>query len=45
MSKELIDAFELMGIGMAGIFVALLIIYLASLLLLKVFPEEEQKNG
>ena len=33
--------FEIMAIGMGGIFASLLIIYGASLLLLKVFPEKK----
>ncbi len=43
MSEQLMSAFELMGLGMVGIFIALLVIYAASLLLLKVFPDEDVK--
>ena len=43
MSEQLMSAFELMGLGMAGIFIALLVICAASLLLLKVFPDEDVK--
>lgn len=39
--ENLGQAFEIMGIGMAGIFIVLGIIYGASVLLLKVFPEKK----
>lgn len=38
--KLIYEAFQIMGVGMAGIFAVLLIIYAASVLLLKIFPEE-----
>ncbi len=37
MSENLITAFELLGIGWGGIFVVMMIIYLVSLALSKVF--------
>ncbi|WP_256370773.1 OadG-related small transporter subunit [Erysipelothrix sp. HDW6C] len=37
----LTEAFKIMGIGMGGIFLALGIIYAASVVLLKVFPEDK----
>lgn len=37
MSKNLITAFELLGIGWGGIFVVMIIIYLVSLALSKIF--------
>lgn len=37
MSENLITAFELLGIGWGGIFVVMIIIYLVSLALSKVF--------
>ena len=37
MSENLITAFELLGIGWGGIFVVMIIIYLVSLALSKIF--------
>ncbi len=37
------EGLKIMVVGMGGIFAALLIIYAASALLLKVFPEEAKK--
>lgn len=37
MSENLITAFELLGIGWGGIFVVMIVIYLVSLALSKVF--------
>lgn len=34
------QALEIMGLGMGGIFIALFILYLCSLLLLKLFPNK-----
>ncbi len=42
--ENLQGAFEIMGVGMAGIFIALGIIYLASVVLLKAFPQDEKKD-
>lgn len=38
---DIMPALEIMVIGMGGIFAALLIIYAASAVLLKVFPEDK----
>lgn len=38
MSENLITAFELLGIGWGGIFVVMIIIYLVSMGLCKMFP-------
>ncbi len=38
MSEDLIIAFELLGIGWGGIFLVMLIIYLVSLGLARLFP-------
>ncbi|MGT2930100.1 OadG-related small transporter subunit [Streptococcus dentasini] len=35
---DLIQAFELMGLGMAGVFIVLGVLYAAAELLLKIFP-------
>jgi len=35
------EGFKIMAVGMGGIFASLLIIYAASVLLLKFFPEEK----
>ncbi len=35
------QALEIMALGMAGIFIVMIILYLASLLLIKVLPEEK----
>lgn len=37
----ILQALEIMVLGMAGIFAVLLIIYAASVILLKAFPEEK----
>lgn len=36
---------ELMGIGMLGIFTVLFILYLTSILLIKLFPSREDKHS
>lgn len=41
MSENLITAFELLGIGWGGIFVVMIIIYLVSLALSKIFAPRE----
>ncbi len=38
MSADLIKAIELLGLGWGGVFAVILIIYLASLLLSKLYP-------
>ncbi len=35
------QALEIMALGMAGIFIVMIILYLASLLLIKVLPDEK----
>lgn len=35
---------ELMGVGMLGIFTVLFILYLISILLIRLFPEKERKD-
>lgn len=42
--ENLQGAFEIMVIGMSGIFIALGIIYLASTALLKNFPKTDEKE-
>ena len=41
MSENLITAFELLGIGWGGIFVVMIIIYLVSMALMKIFPADK----
>lgn len=42
MSQDLIASFKLMGVGMLGIFIALGVIYLATVGLMKFFPAEDE---
>ena len=35
------QALEIMALGMAGIFIVMIILYLASLLLIKILPDEK----
>jgi len=42
MSAKLLEAFGIMGFGMAGIFVVSIILYLVSLGLLKAFPNAKK---
>lgn len=39
--EHLIQAFELMGLGMTGIFIVLGILYIAAELLIKAFPAKK----
>lgn len=41
-TQVIMQALEIMVIGMSGIFAALFIIYLVSVVLLKVFPENKK---
>ena len=41
MSENLITAFELLGIGWGGIFVVMIIIYLVSMALMRLFPADK----
>ena len=43
MSENLITAFELLGIGWGGIFVVMIVIYLVSLALSKIFAPNDTK--
>lgn len=42
MNEEILVALEIMGKGMAGIFIALTVVYIFVLLLVKTFPVKKQ---
>lgn len=42
--RDLGDALKVMGLGMGGIFIALIVLYLISLLLLKLFPDKPKHD-
>lgn len=42
MSENLLVAFEILGLGWGGIFIVMIIIYLVSLVLSRIFPPESE---
>jgi len=37
-------AFELMGMGLAGVFTALLILFFSVMIMIKIFPQRKKKD-